>query len=106
MPTPEPRAARAPRMVEVTAEVPAGLDEAATIAMFDALDDLGIGGIGSSCPAAEFEARLDQDERLRDFAAWVTETVWPAQMTADEILDQIISRARQARRQERHADHR
>ncbi|OHV42203.1 hypothetical protein BBK14_11315 [Parafrankia soli] len=92
-------------MVEVTAEVPAGLDEAATIAMFDALDDLGIGGIGSSCPAAEFEARLDQDERLRDFARWVVSTDdLPGVERVGITRHQIAQRARQALGQESHDD--
>lgn len=64
MPT-DPRAARAPRMVEVTAEVPAGLEDAAVDAMLGALDDLGIGGMGSSVPAAEYEANLAELDRLR-----------------------------------------
>lgn len=106
MPTPEPdRPARAPRMVEIAFEIPAGLDIAATTAAFDALDELGIGAIGSSCPAAEFEARLDQNEKLRDLADWL--------ISLDDVTDprtrlvtlpDIISRAQQARGQEHHDD--
>ncbi|EFC80896.1 hypothetical protein [Parafrankia sp. EUN1f] len=103
VPTPEPRAARAPRMVEVTAEVPAGLEDTAVDAMLDALDALGIGGMGASVPAAEYEARLEQDEKLRALADWLIgldDVTDPR--TRIVTLPDIINRARQALGQERH----
>jgi hypothetical protein len=85
------------RMVEATAEVPAGLDEAAVNAMLGALDDLGIGGDGSSVPAAEHQRWLEEGDRLRQLADRIIALDALTPESRRVTLTDIIGWARQAR---------